>query len=102
MVTLNSKDRYEIIGRREVSDFIKQPCRNVCLKSARNASKLLKQCTLAKHDYYDLQQAFKISSLAQISSACQPAVRSSSARHRPLDFSQVMHGCIRFLNFSIC
>ena len=33
-VAMNSKDRYEIIGLRENSHFIKQPCRNVCLEKA--------------------------------------------------------------------
>ena len=27
-----SRDRYEIIGLRKISHFIKQPCRNACLE----------------------------------------------------------------------
>ena len=46
---MNSRDRYEIIGLYKISHSIKQPCNSVCLKRARNALKLLKQCsTLAK------------------------------------------------------
>ena len=46
MVTMNSRDRYEIIGLRKISYFIKQPCRSTYLpeKSSRSASKLLEQC----------------------------------------------------------
>ena len=33
-VAMNSRDRYEIIGLRKISHFIKQPCRNVCLEKA--------------------------------------------------------------------
>ena len=29
---MNSRDRYEIVGLREISHSIKQPCRSVCLK----------------------------------------------------------------------
>ena len=45
-IAMNNRDRYEIIGLRKISHFIKQPCRNVCLEKAlaTNASKLLKQC----------------------------------------------------------
>ena len=32
MVELYNRDRYEIIGLREISHFIKQSCRNVCLE----------------------------------------------------------------------
>ena len=62
---MNSGEQYEIIGPCKISYFIVEVC----------AWKLLKQCsTLAKLakrkiEYFDLQQAFKISSLAQISSA---------------------------------
>ena len=31
-VAMYSRDRYEIIGLREISHFIKQPCKNVCLE----------------------------------------------------------------------
>ena len=73
-----SRDRYEIIGLCKISHFLKQPCRNVCVeKSVINASKLLKQhSTFVKESgksFFDLQQAFKISSLAQIFSASEPA-----------------------------
>ena len=33
-VAMSSRDRYEIKGFREISHFIKQPCRNVCLEKA--------------------------------------------------------------------
>ena len=33
-VEMYSRDRYEIIGLREISHFIKQPCRNVFLEKA--------------------------------------------------------------------
>ena len=33
-VAMNSRDRYEIIGLRKISHFIKQPCRSACLKKA--------------------------------------------------------------------
>ena len=33
-VAMYSRDRYEIIRLREISHFIKQPCRNVCLEKA--------------------------------------------------------------------
>ena len=33
-VAMYSRDRYKIIGLREISHFIKQPCRNVCLEKA--------------------------------------------------------------------
>ena len=34
VVAMNSRDRYEIIRLWEISHFIKQPCRNVCLEKA--------------------------------------------------------------------
>ena len=55
-----------------------------------------------KIEYFNLQQAFKISSLAQISSASLPAtVRLGSAWYRPPDFLQLMYcrvGIFEFLN----
>ena len=33
-VAMYSRDRYEIIGLRKISHFIKQPCKNVCLEKA--------------------------------------------------------------------
>ena len=33
-VVLHSKDRYEIIGLCKILDFIKQPCKNICLEKA--------------------------------------------------------------------
>ena len=74
----------------------------ICMPS-RQLSTLAKQSR--KSEFFDIQQAFKISSLAQISSAslpaCQPAVRPGSARCRPPDFSQVMYSCAPFTNFLI-
>ena len=43
VVTMNSRDRHEIIGLCKISYFIKQLCCSICLeKSVSNASKLLK------------------------------------------------------------
>ena len=65
-------DQYEIIGLRKILHSMKQPCSSICLKKA-----LAKQCsTLAKQTenrIFDLQTAFKISSLTQILSAGLPA-----------------------------
>ena len=33
-VTMYSRDQYEIIELHEISHFIKQPCRNICLEKA--------------------------------------------------------------------
>ena len=33
-VAMYNRDRYEIIGLCEISHFIKQPCKNVCLEKA--------------------------------------------------------------------
>ena len=34
VVTMNIRDRYQVIGRREISNPIKQPCRSASLKKA--------------------------------------------------------------------
>ena len=71
MVVLYSRDLYEIIGLFKFSHSIKQPCSNVCLeKGLEMHQKCVKNAVpLLKIEYFDLQQAFKMSFLTQISSA---------------------------------
>ena len=55
---MSSRDQYEIIGLREISHFIKQPCGNVCLEkgnpfeSSRSVIVILVKCDSIKQDYF--------------------------------------------------
>ena len=107
-VAMNSRDRYKILGLREFSHFIKQPCRNVCLdKNVIITLKLLKQCsTLAKQcgklNILIYSKLLKFQASPKFHhSASQSAVRLGSDRCKS-DFSQVMYSRVRFTNFSIC
>ena len=100
---MNSRDWYEIIGFHKISPFVKQPCKNVCLKNVGNALKLLKQCsTLAKQSGKPNISSFKISSHIQIFAArlptCQHAVRLGSVRCSPSGYVQ---SCRIFMNLLI-
>ena len=64
---MNCRDRYEIIGLLKILHSIKQPCGSVPEKSTGNASKMFTKTK--KQMFCDLQQAFEISNLTQISSA---------------------------------
>ena len=60
---MNSRDQYEIIGLHKI---IKQLCSGVSQYLTNNVVPWLNK---AKIEYFDLQQALKISNLAQILSA---------------------------------
>ena len=90
MVVLYSRDRYEIIGLIKISYSIKQPCSSICLKkSARNASKIFKQCSTFVKQNRKLNILIYPKLLKCHTSPkfclpnCLPAVRPSSARCKP-------------------
>ena len=91
---------FKQLNLKEFAPFV-QVCADttsICPKSVCNASKLLKmQLTKRKIKYFNLQQAFKISSLTKISSA---SLRQGFARYRPPDFSVYAQSCriFKFLN----
>ena len=111
VVTMNSRDQYEIIGLFNISHSTKQPCRNFCLKNVRNASKMLKQCsTLVKQSeksnnliYSKLLkfQTLPKFHLADCLLAYLLAVRPSSTRFRPPDLYQVMYHRVEVTNLLI-
>ena len=104
---MNSRDWYEVIGFCQISSSIKQPCSSVCLRKAlkihqscwNNAVPLLNKAE-NRIFWSTVQQAFKISSLAQILPASLPAVKPSSIRSRPPDFSWVMYNHVSLIFLS--
>ena len=104
-VAMISRDGYEIIGFCEISHSIKQPCRRVCLKKGlemrqsckNNAVPWVKQSTKLNILIYSKLSKFQ----ASPNFISQPAVRHSSARCTPPDFSQVMYSRIGSTNLLI-
>ena len=87
-----SRDQYEIIGLLKISHSIKQHCKCLPEKSARNASKILKQySTFVKQNgksnilIYSKLLKCHISPNFRLT-YCLPAIRPGSARHRAPDF----------------
>ena len=68
-VSMNSRDQCKIMRLCKTSRSIKQPYNSVCLKSIGNAlSSLYLGLTKWKIEYFNLQQAFKISEFCLLDS----------------------------------
>ena len=104
---MNSRDQYEIIGLHKISHSIKQPCRSVCLKKVLECIKvsetihaLAKQRGKSNISIYSKLLKFQASPKFCLTDSL-PAVRPSSARCRPTDFSQVIYSRVGFMNLLI-
>ena len=99
---LQRADRYEIIGLRKISHFIKQLCRNVCVKKRYKCIEVAEKCSiLAENRIFRSTASFQ-NFKPRPNFVSQPAIRSGSARCRHPDFSQVMYSRVPFTDFSIC